>query len=80
LTLKSIVLPGRLDGCAVGQAIAAHPYFIIGIGQFGDDEAALIVGHDDLGIFGRQVFRFGDDPDAGFRSLLADDLPADVMS
>ena len=80
LTLKSTSLPRlRLDGGAVGQAIAANPDLVVRVGQFGNDEAALIVCDDDLRIFGRQVFRLGDDPDAGLRPFLAHDLPANIM-
>src|SRR6202035_4284305 len=35
--------------------------------------------HDDLGEFGRQPSRLGDDPDAGFRSLRAGHGAADRM-
>ena len=69
----------RFDLLAVGQAIAANPDLVVCIRQFRNDEAALIVGDDDLGIFGRQILGLGDDPDAGLRALVADHLPADVV-
>ena len=52
----------RIKRRAIGQTIAAHPYFVVGVRQFGNDEAALIVAHHHFGIFGRKVFRFGDNP------------------
>ena len=58
-----------LDLGGVDERIAAHPD-IVGRGrQFGDDIAAALIGHDDLGEFGRQPGRLGDDPGAGFGSL-----------
>ena len=65
---------GRVD-----QPIAAHPYLIIGLRQIGNDVATLIVGDDHLGEAGRQIVRFGDHPDAGFRPVRAFDHAADVI-
>ena len=40
--------------------------------------AALIVGHDDLGEFGRQIGGLGDHPDAGFGPVRAGDDAAQI--
>ena len=63
----------------VHQPIAAHPDLIVRIRQVRDDVAALIVGDDDLGIFGRQLGRLRDDPDPGFRAARTGDHAADVV-
>ena len=62
----------------IDQAVAAHPHAVVGGRQFGQHEAALIVGDDDLDQLRRQFLGFGDDPDAGLRALLALDDAADV--
>lgn len=61
------------------QAIAANPDLVIRIRKIGDDEAALIVGHDDLGIFGRKILCLGNNPHARFGALVTSHLPADIV-
>jgi hypothetical protein len=61
------------------QPIAAYPDLVVRSRQVRDDVAALIVGDDALGILGRQLGRFRDDPDAGFWSVRADDHAANVV-
>ncbi len=50
----------------VHETIAADPDAIIRDRKIRYEVAALIIGHDDAGKFGRQIRRLGDDPDAGF--------------
>ena len=61
---------GRRLG-AVDQAVAARPHAVVRRRQIGHDESAAIVGDDALDVADGQVARFGDDPDARFRSLRA---------
>ena len=65
---------GRID-----QAIAAHPDVVGAFGQIGKDIAALVVGRDDLDVFGRQIARLGDHPYAGLGALRAGDHAADIV-
>ena len=61
------------------QAIAANPDLVVRVWQIGNDEATLIVRHDDFCKFGRKILCLGNDPDTRFGALVADHLPANVM-
>src|SRR5690606_12726361 len=50
----------------IGKAVAAHPHFVTGRRQVGNEEPALVIGDDDFREAGGEVGGFGDDPDAGF--------------
>ncbi len=63
----------------VDQSVASHPDFIGGARQIRNDVAPLIVGHHHLGVFGGEVGRFRDHPDACFRPFAAAHHPADVV-
>ena len=64
---------GRID-----QAVAAHPDVVRGVRQLRQHEAALVVGHDDLGELRLELVRLGDHPDSGLRAGAALDDAADV--
>ena len=68
----------RLHLLGINQAVAAYPDSVVRFRQLGDEEAAAIVGDDDLGEFGRQVLGLGDHPDAGLRGLAVGDDAADA--
>ena len=73
-------LPGAaLRARRVHQPVAAHPHVVARLRQVGHDVAPAIVGHDDLPERRRQLGRFGDDPDAGFRPFRTGDHAADVV-
>ena len=63
----------------VDEAVAANPHLVVRLRQIGHDEAALIVGDDDLVELRRRVGGLGDHPDAGFRSIRAVHDAADVI-
>ena len=72
-----------LAGCGgdfgrVDEAVAAHPDIVIGLRQFGDDVAALVVGHHDLGELGRKVRGLRDHPDAGLRPIRPADYATEI--
>ena len=64
----------------VHKAIAARPDAVIHGWEVGDDVAALIVGHDHLGKFGREFEALGDHPHAGFWPVRARDDTADIIA
>ena len=53
------------------RPVAADPDFIVRLRQVGHQEAAAIVGEDNLDEIGQQIFGLCDDPDAGFRTAFA---------
>ena len=63
----------------VDEAIAAYPDLVLGLRKVGNDVTPLIVGHDHLGIPGRQICRFRNDPRAGFGPVCSRDHAADVV-
>ena len=63
----------------IDQAVAAHPHAVICLWQVGHHIAPATIGDDDLGEFGRQVGRFRDDPDAGFRPVGAGHHACEVV-
>jgi hypothetical protein len=67
-----------LDLRRIHQAVTAHPDAVGGLGQIRDQEPALVVGYDDLGVFCGKAGGFRDDPDAGFGALGARDRTADI--
>ena len=67
-----------VDALGINQAVAAHPDLVFCLGQIGHHVAALIVGRHDLGEFGWQVRRLGNDPDARLGSAGAGDHAADI--
>ena len=68
-----------LDLRRIDEPVAAHPHAVGGLRQIGDHVAPLIIRDHDLGESGAQLGRLRDHPDAGFRSILAGDDPADVV-
>ena len=80
-TVRVTCLPGRgLDLRRVHQAVAADPDVVVGLGQIGHQEAAAVVGDDDLAQRRRQLGGLGDDPDAGFGRAQAHHHAADVVA
>ena len=69
-----------VDLVGVDEAIATHPDFVFCLRQVGDEVTPLIVGDDDLGVFGRQIGGLRDHPDAGFRPLRPCHDAADVVA
>ena len=69
-----------VDLVGVDEAIATHPDFVFCLRQVGDEVTPLIVGDDDLGVFGRQIGGLRDHPDAGFRPLRPCHDTADVVA
>ena len=65
---------------AIHQSIAADPDAVGRFGQFGNEVTATIVGDDNLDVSHRQIARFGDHPDAGFRTIGAGDHATDVIA
>jgi len=63
----------------IDEAVAAHPHVVISFRQIGDDVATLVVGDDDADETHRQIARFRDHPNAGFRPLRPGDHAADVV-
>jgi hypothetical protein len=63
----------------IHQPVAAHPDAVVRHRQVGDDVAALVVGHNHLGEFRRQVGGLRDHPDAGFGPGRAAHHAADVV-
>ena len=76
-----VELPARagVEPRRVLQAVTANPDLVRGIRQFGDHEAALVIGHHDLGISGRQIPGLGNHPHAGFGTFITRHLPPDVV-
>ena len=76
-----VELPSGLgvDLRRVDEAVAAHPHLVFRLRQIRDDVTALVVGDDDLGVFGRQVGGLRDHPHAGLRSLRPGHDAADVV-
>src|SRR5580692_7351633 len=66
-----------VDLGGIDQAIAAHPYFILGFRQVRQHVAALVVGHHHLGKTGAQLVGLRDHPDAGFGAVRAFDDATD---
>ena len=64
----------------IDETVAAHPDLIIRHRQVGDDVAALVVGHHQLGKLGRQFRRLRDHPHARFRPARAPHDAADVVT
>ncbi len=73
------VARGGLNLWRIYKAITANPHAVARPGQIGHQEAPLAVRHHDPGVFGGQITRFGDDPDAGFRPFRPGDDSADVV-
>ena len=71
----------RLDFLLVGinQAVTACPDIISTLRQIGDNEAALIIGHNDFDVAHRLIARFRNHPDAGFGAVGACDCAADIV-
>ena len=65
---------GRID-----EPVPAYPHFEFCLRKIGDQVAALVVGDDDLGVFGRKVGGLRDHPDARLRPLRPGDDAADVV-
>ena len=63
----------------IHEPIAAHPHVIIGLGQVGDDIAALIVGHHAANEAHAKFTGLGDDPDASLRPLGAGHDAANIV-
>ena len=63
----------------IDESVTAHPDVVGGFRQIGYDISALIVGDDALDIAHRQLPRFGNHPDAGFRPIGAAHHAADVV-
>src|SRR6185295_19330067 len=61
----------------IDETVAPHPHAVVRSRQFGHDEAAAIVGDDDLDEVGGKIPGLGDDPDAGFGTLTALDHAGD---
>ena len=78
-------LRGQLNGLSrhrvllvgIDEPIAACPDLVFRRGQFGNDEAAEIIGDHHLGVFGRKIGRLRDHPDAGFGAIGSLDLAPD---
>ena len=69
----------RLCFRRVDQPVSADPDVVLRGRKIRHEIAAAIVGHDALDEMCRRVPRFGNDPDAGFRTLRAADNAADVV-
>ncbi len=69
-----------LDLRRIGQPVAPHPQTVGGLRQAGDHVPPVIVRDHDPGESGAELGRFRDDPDAGFRSILAGDHAADIAA
>ena len=63
----------------IHEPIAAHPDAVVCPRQIGNDVAALVVGDDHLGVFGRKVGGLGDHPDAGLRASRPSHHAANVI-
>lgn len=64
----------------IHQSVAAHPDLVVHVRrQIGKDIAALVVGDDDLGEFGRQFGGFRDHPNAGLGTRWAAHHATDVV-
>ena len=70
----------RAHARRIHKTIPTDPDLVISRGQIGNDVAAKIVGHDALGIAGRQVGGFGDHPHTGFRTVWTGHHAADIIT
>ena len=68
----------HLNRLRVDETVPSDPHAIGRRRQLGDDELPRIAGDDDLDEVGREILRFGDDPDAGLGSAAAADSARDV--
>ena len=68
-----------VDFRRIDEAVAAHPNLVFGFRQVGQDVAALVVGHHDLGVTGGEIVGLRDHPDARFRTVRPRDHAADIV-